>query len=84
MLLTGRNSRTLCGFYSYKSAQNASASARSTSRIAEKAAVLPKRGDKDFEPASGGETRLQSYSLDRSRQVMVQALKGARTISRQG
>lgn len=42
--------------------------------------VIPKRGDKDFEPAAGGSS-LQAYSLERSRQAMTDALRGTRNIS---
>lgn len=42
--------------------------------------VIPKRGDKDFEPAAGG-SNLQAYSLERSRQAMTDALRGTRNIS---
>ena len=44
--------------------------------------IIPKRGEKEFEPAPGGGSGLQEYSLDRSRQAMVNALKGVRGISR--
>ncbi|KDQ08038.1 hypothetical protein BOTBODRAFT_38254 [Botryobasidium botryosum FD-172 SS1] len=43
--------------------------------------VLPKRGEKDFEPAAGGGSGLQSYTLDRSRSAMVNALKAGRGIN---
>ncbi|KAF8310978.1 hypothetical protein DL93DRAFT_2061606 [Clavulina sp. PMI_390] len=44
-------------------------------------AVIPKRGDKEFEPAPGGGSSLQAFSLERSRQAMTDALRGTRTIA---
>ena len=41
---------------------------------------IPKRGEKDFEPAPG--SRLQDYTLNRSREAMVSALRGLRGTSR--
>lgn len=43
--------------------------------------VIPKRGEKDFEPVPGGGSSLQTYSLDRARLAMTDALRGSRTIS---
>ncbi|KAF9512910.1 hypothetical protein BS47DRAFT_1297083, partial [Hydnum rufescens UP504] len=40
--------------------------------------VIPRRGEKEFEPAPG--SGLQEYSLARSREAMVNALKGVRGI----
>ncbi|KAF8576686.1 hypothetical protein K439DRAFT_1366508 [Ramaria rubella] len=42
---------------------------------------LPKRGDKEFEPAANGPTNLQAHSLNRARDAMFSALKGEREIS---
>lgn len=44
--------------------------------------VIPKRGEKDFEPAPGGGSGLQLHVLDRSRDAMFEALGANRTISR--
>lgn len=44
--------------------------------------IIPKRGEKDFEPAPGGESGLQLHALDRSRDAMFEALRTNRTISR--
>ena len=44
--------------------------------------VIPKRGEKDFEPAPGGGSGLQLHVLDRSRDAMIEALRPNRTISR--
>ncbi|KAG8685085.1 tRNA-splicing endonuclease subunit sen54, partial [Ceratobasidium sp. 423] len=41
-------------------------------------AVIPKRGEKEFEPAKGGATALQSHVLTKSRNAMFSALKGSR------
>ncbi|GAB1522799.1 tRNA-splicing endonuclease subunit sen54 [Rhizoctonia solani] len=41
-------------------------------------AVIPKRGEKEFEPAAGGKTALQSHVLNKSRNAMLSALKGSR------
>ncbi|KAI1790188.1 tRNA-splicing endonuclease subunit sen54 N-term-domain-containing protein [Ganoderma leucocontextum] len=43
--------------------------------------VIPKRGEKDFEPTAHGGSGLQRHVLDRSRSAMLEALKAARTIS---
>ncbi|KAI0667674.1 tRNA-splicing endonuclease subunit sen54 N-term-domain-containing protein [Trametes maxima] len=43
--------------------------------------VIPKRGEKDFEPNAHGGSGLQRHVLDRSRSAMLEALKGTRTIS---
>lgn len=44
--------------------------------------IIPKRGEKDFEPAPGGGSGLQLHVLDRSRDAMFEALRANRTISR--
>ena len=44
--------------------------------------VIPKRGEKDFEPAPGGGSGLQLHVLDRARFAMFDALKATRTTSR--
>ncbi|KAH0831839.1 tRNA-splicing endonuclease subunit sen54 N-term-domain-containing protein [Lanmaoa asiatica] len=44
--------------------------------------IIPKRGEKDFEPAPGGESGLQLHVLDRSRDAMFGALRANRAISR--
>ncbi|KAF8551274.1 hypothetical protein OG21DRAFT_1467540 [Imleria badia] len=43
--------------------------------------IIPKRGEKDFEPAPGGGSGLQLHVLDRSRDAMFEALRANRTIS---
>ncbi|TBU29977.1 tRNA-splicing endonuclease subunit sen54 N-term-domain-containing protein [Dichomitus squalens] len=43
--------------------------------------VIPKRGEKDFEPTTHGGSGLQRHVLDRSRSAMLEALKATRTIS---
>ncbi|KAH9912847.1 tRNA-splicing endonuclease subunit sen54 N-term-domain-containing protein [Epithele typhae] len=43
--------------------------------------VIPKRGEKDFEPSAQGGSNLQKHVLDRSRGAMLDALKATRTIS---
>ncbi|KAF8125714.1 tRNA-splicing endonuclease subunit sen54 N-term-domain-containing protein [Boletus edulis] len=43
--------------------------------------IIPKRGEKDFEPAPGGGSGLQLHILDRSRDAMFEALRAKRTIS---
>ncbi|KAI8978745.1 tRNA-splicing endonuclease subunit sen54 N-term-domain-containing protein [Trametes punicea] len=43
--------------------------------------VIPKRGEKDFEPVAQGGSGLQRHVLDRSRTAMLDALKATRTIS---
>ncbi|KAI0372307.1 hypothetical protein BV20DRAFT_1112182 [Pilatotrama ljubarskyi] len=43
--------------------------------------VIPKRGEKDFEPIAQGGSGLQRHVLDRSRSAMLEALKATRTIS---
>ncbi|KAG2109209.1 tRNA-splicing endonuclease subunit sen54 N-term-domain-containing protein [Suillus cothurnatus] len=43
--------------------------------------VIPKRGEKDFEPAPGGGSGLQVHVLDRARAAMFEALKADRAIS---
>lgn len=44
--------------------------------------IIPKRGEKDFEPTPGGGSSLQLHVLDRSRGAMFEALRATRTISR--
>jgi hypothetical protein len=44
--------------------------------------VIPKRGDKDFEPAHGGGSGLQRHNLERARSAMFDALRSTRAISR--
>lgn len=44
--------------------------------------VIPKRGEKDFEPTNGGGSGLQLHVLDRSRGAMFDALRAERSISR--
>ncbi|KAG8738866.1 tRNA-splicing endonuclease subunit sen54 [Ceratobasidium sp. 414] len=44
-------------------------------------AAIPKRGEKEFEPASGGVTALQSHVLNKSRNAMFEALQGSRGAS---
>ncbi|KAJ7188029.1 tRNA-splicing endonuclease subunit sen54 N-term-domain-containing protein [Mycena filopes] len=43
--------------------------------------VIPRRGEKEFEPQPGGGSGLQLHVLDRSRNAMFEALKATRTIS---
>ena len=44
--------------------------------------VIPKRGDKEYEPTGDRGTDLQQYKLDRVRDAMLNALDVERTISR--
>ncbi|KAG8765654.1 tRNA-splicing endonuclease subunit sen54 [Ceratobasidium sp. 428] len=44
-------------------------------------AIIPKRGEKEFEPAEGGATALQSHVLSKSRNAMFEALRGSRGAS---
>lgn len=44
--------------------------------------VIPKRGEKDFEPKPGGGSGLQVHVLDAARTAMFEALRAKRTISR--
>lgn len=44
--------------------------------------VIPKRGEKDFEPKPGGGSGLQVHVLDRARAAMFDALRTTRTTSR--
>ena len=44
--------------------------------------VIPKRGEKDFEPAPGGASGLQLHNLDRARDAMLAALRSTRATSR--
>ncbi|EIN12995.1 hypothetical protein PUNSTDRAFT_118619 [Punctularia strigosozonata HHB-11173 SS5] len=41
--------------------------------------IIPKRGEKDHEPAEGGETRRQAFVLERARDAMFTALRATRT-----
>lgn len=43
--------------------------------------VIPKRGEKDFEPKPGGGSGLQVHVLDHARSAMFDTLKATRTIS---
>ncbi|KAF4617922.1 hypothetical protein D9613_005767 [Agrocybe pediades] len=43
--------------------------------------IIPKRGEKEFEPRAGGGTNLQLHVLDRSRAAMLDTLRATRTIS---
>ncbi|KAH8104779.1 tRNA-splicing endonuclease subunit sen54 N-term-domain-containing protein [Cristinia sonorae] len=43
--------------------------------------VIPKRGDKDFEPSVHGGSGLQRHVLDRARNAMLDALKAKRNTS---
>ncbi|KAG5638865.1 hypothetical protein H0H81_009418 [Sphagnurus paluster] len=43
--------------------------------------VIPKRGEKDFEPKPGGGSGLQVHVLDTARSAMFDALRATRTIS---
>lgn len=45
--------------------------------------VIPKRGEKDFEPSAAGGSGLQMHVLDRARAAMFEALKATRSTSRQ-
>ena len=42
--------------------------------------VIPKRGDKEYEPAS--RSNLQKHNLERARVAMFDALRAERTISK--
>ena len=44
--------------------------------------VIPKRGEKDFEPKVSGGSGLQRHVLDRARNAMLDALKATRTASK--
>lgn len=44
--------------------------------------VIPKRGEKEFEPIAAGGSGLQRHVLDRARNAMFSALSASRTISR--
>ena len=44
--------------------------------------VIPKRGEKDFEPTQGGGSGLQRHNLERARSAMFDTLRSTRTISR--
>ncbi|KAF9259871.1 hypothetical protein L218DRAFT_873589 [Marasmius fiardii PR-910] len=43
--------------------------------------VIPKRGEKEFEPSAEGGSNLQQFILNRSRNAMFDALSATRTIS---
>ncbi|KAG6812625.1 hypothetical protein H0H92_001844 [Tricholoma furcatifolium] len=43
--------------------------------------VIPKRGEKDFEPKPGGGSGLQIHFLDTARSAMFETLRATRTIS---
>ncbi|GJE88397.1 tRNA-splicing endonuclease subunit sen54 N-term-domain-containing protein [Phanerochaete sordida] len=43
--------------------------------------VIPKRGEKDFEPKTSGGSGLQRHVLDRARSAMLDALRTTRTTS---
>ncbi|EIW81158.1 hypothetical protein CONPUDRAFT_165372 [Coniophora puteana RWD-64-598 SS2] len=43
--------------------------------------VIPKRGEKEFEPAPGGGSGLQMHVLDRARNAMFDTLRAERTVS---
>ncbi|KAF7361703.1 tRNA-int-end-N2 domain-containing protein [Mycena venus] len=43
--------------------------------------VIPRRGEKEFEPQPGGGSGLQLHVLDRARNAMFEALRATRTIS---
>ncbi|KAJ6499095.1 tRNA-splicing endonuclease subunit sen54 N-term-domain-containing protein [Mycena sanguinolenta] len=43
--------------------------------------VIPRRGEKEFEPQPGGGSGLQVHVLERARNAMFNALKATRTIS---
>ncbi|KZT09154.1 uncharacterized protein LAESUDRAFT_722880 [Laetiporus sulphureus 93-53] len=43
--------------------------------------VIPKRGEKDFEPSAAGGSGLQRHVLDRARNAMFDALSAPRSIS---
>jgi len=44
--------------------------------------VIPKRGEKDFEPAHAGGSGLQRHNLEKARLAMFDALRSTRAISR--
>lgn len=44
--------------------------------------VIPRRGEKDFEPADGGGSGLQRHNLERARSAMFDVLRSTRAISR--
>ena len=46
------------------------------------APVLPKRGEKEFEPAEGGGSGLQKHVLERSRNAMFDILRTTRVIAK--
>ncbi|KAF5359314.1 hypothetical protein D9756_003386 [Leucocoprinus leucothites] len=46
--------------------------------------VIPKRGEKEFEPRAHGGTNLQTHILERSRAAMFDTLRTTRTIASKG
>ncbi|KAG5220938.1 tRNA-splicing endonuclease [Salix suchowensis] len=44
--------------------------------------IIPRRGEKEFEPAPGGGSGLQIHVLDRARSAMFDALRATRSTSR--
>lgn len=46
--------------------------------------IIPKRGEKDFEPSAGGGSGLQLHVLDRARSAMFDALRATPSTSRWG
>lgn len=44
--------------------------------------VIPKRGEKDFEPIAAGGSGYQRHVLDRARSAMFDALRATPSISR--
>ena len=76
--LTGPNSRT---FISHLISCSIIAFDCSTGSGAARP-VIPKRGEKDFEPAQGVGSGLQHHNLERARSAMFDALRSTRTVSR--
>lgn len=54
----------------------------STCRPSASRPVIPKRGEKEFEPAPGGGSGLQMHVLDRARNAMSNALRATRSQSK--
>lgn len=71
----GLNFRTLAN---YRSIISSITCCRSISRP-----IIPKRGEKDFEPTIHGGSGLQRHVLDRKRRAMLDALGVERNTSRQ-
>lgn len=46
--------------------------------------VIPKRGEKDFEPSTAGGSSLQVHYLDRARSAMLDVLRATPHTSRYG